>query len=67
MKIPISHIAKAWDELQALQREDDLSIGDMCWCDFLFVFATTFEIDEDIDVNCADDCVKFETDDCFLC
>ena len=66
MKIPISKLARVWDEIKSLSRDDDLDAGDLCWCDFLFVMATNFEIQKDTDVNCADDCPKFDTDNCFL-
>lgn len=66
MKIKLSKLALVWDELQKLSKEDDLDLGELCWCDLLFAISMHIEVDENTEVNCADDCARFATDDCFL-
>lgn len=66
MPIKLSKLALVWDELRKLSREDDLDLGGLCWCDFYYAIGMYIETEEDIDVNCFDDCSRFETDDCFL-
>ena len=66
VKINLSKLALAWDELQKLSKGDDLDLGDLCWCDLYYAIGMYIEIEEDVDVNCYDDCARFETDDCFL-
>lgn len=66
MKLKASKLALAWDELKKLSQDDGLVLGNLTWCDLLFAFGMHIEIDEDTEVNCADDCARFATDDCFL-
>lgn len=66
MKLKASKLALVWDELKKLSREDNLDLGEMTWCDLLFALSMHIDVDEDTDVNCQDDCPRFETDDCFL-
>lgn len=66
MKLKLSRLASVWDELKKLSKEDNLALGDLTWCDLLFAASMHIEVDEDADVNCADDCARFATDDCFL-
>lgn len=66
MKLKVSKLALVWDELKKLSAEDDLNLGELTWCDLLFATQTHIEIDEDIEVNCCDDCARFATDSCFL-
>lgn len=66
MKVPVSTLARVWDELRKLSKEDDLDSGDLRWCDFLYANQAHFKLEYDAHVNCADDCPGYESDNCFL-
>lgn len=66
MKLKVSKLALVWDELKKLSNEDNLDLGGLTWCDIYYAISMYIEVEEDTDVNCADDCARFATDDCFL-
>ena len=66
MRLKVSRLALVWDELKRLRDDDDLDLGGLTWCDLLFAVSMHYDVNEDTEVNCADDCARFATDDCFL-